>query len=75
MLNGRRRDHGGERAALEVADVAPGGVVNVQPVAFWVREGAGGRRGRARAARRSARAPPPTPPPPNPQTPPKTLNK
>lgn len=37
MLNGRRRDHGGERAFLEVADAGakPGAPINVQPLAFW----------------------------------------
>lgn len=33
MINGRRRDHGGERAFLEVAEA--GNPVNVQPLAFW----------------------------------------
>ena len=37
MLNGRRRDHGGERAFLEVADAGakPSAPINVQPLAFW----------------------------------------
>ncbi|EFJ38718.1 hypothetical protein SELMODRAFT_270214 [Selaginella moellendorffii] len=33
MINGRRRDHGAERAHLEVAQA--GKMVNVQPLAYW----------------------------------------
>jgi phosphoadenosine phosphosulfate reductase len=37
MINGRRRDHGAERAHLQLVDAParPGAAVNVQPLAWW----------------------------------------
>eukprot|EP00892_Ulva_mutabilis_P000420 jgi/Ulvmu1/10379/UM061_0063.1 len=35
MINGRRRDHGAERAHLGLFDVAKNGVCNCQPLAWW----------------------------------------
>ena len=35
MINGRRRDHGAERAQLEVAGPPGRAPVNVQPLAWW----------------------------------------
>lgn len=37
LINGRRRDHGGERAYIDVAEVAPvgGGLVKLNPLAYW----------------------------------------
>ena len=35
MINGRRRDHGAERAFLDVAGPPGKGPLNVQPLAWW----------------------------------------
>lgn len=37
MINGRRRDHGADRAYIEVAEVAPlgGGLAKLNPLAYW----------------------------------------
>jgi len=40
MVNGRRRDHGAERAYIDIAEVAPiaGGLVKLNPLAYWTFE-------------------------------------
>jgi len=40
MINGRRRDHGEERAFIDIAEVAPigGGLVKLNPMAYWTFE-------------------------------------
>jgi len=40
MINGRRRDHGKERAYIEMAEVAPigGGMAKLNPLAYWTLE-------------------------------------
>ncbi len=37
MINGRRRDHGAERAYIDIAEVAPigGGLAKLNPLAYW----------------------------------------
>mmetsp|Transcript_11337 Transcript_11337/g.14158 ORF Transcript_11337/g.14158 Transcript_11337/m.14158 type:complete len:447 (-) Transcript_11337:239-1579(-) len=40
MINGRRRDHGAERAYIDIAEVAPigGGLAKLNPLAYWTLE-------------------------------------
>jgi phosphoadenosine phosphosulfate reductase len=40
MINGRRRDHGEERAFIDIAEVAPigGGLAKLNPLAYWTFE-------------------------------------
>jgi len=40
MINGRRRDHGNERAYIDIAEVAPigGGLAKLNPLAYWTFE-------------------------------------
>merc|ERR1712087_704125 len=40
MINGRRRDHGNERAYIDIAEIAPigGGLAKLNPLAYWTLE-------------------------------------
>jgi len=40
MINGRRRDHGAERAYIDIAEIAPigGGLAKLNPLAYWTLE-------------------------------------
>eukprot|EP00310_Coccolithus_braarudii_P016865 CAMPEP_0183359800 /NCGR_PEP_ID=MMETSP0164_2-20130417/53296_1 /TAXON_ID=221442 /ORGANISM="Coccolithus pelagicus ssp braarudi, Strain PLY182g" /LENGTH=448 /DNA_ID=CAMNT_0025533997 /DNA_START=44 /DNA_END=1390 /DNA_ORIENTATION=+ len=40
MINGRRRDHGAERAYIDIAEIAPigGGMAKLNPLAYWTLE-------------------------------------
>ena len=41
MINGRRRDHGADRAYIDIAEVAPiggGGLAKLNPLAYWTLE-------------------------------------
>merc|ERR1719261_1503652 len=40
MINGRHRDHGAERAYIDIAEVAPigGGLAKLNPLAYWTLE-------------------------------------
>merc|ERR1712087_838291 len=40
MINGRRRDHGNERAYIDIAGIAPigGGLAKLNPLAYWTLE-------------------------------------
>jgi len=40
MINGRRRDHGDERAYIDIAEIAPigGGLAKLNPLAYWTLE-------------------------------------
>jgi phosphoadenosine phosphosulfate reductase len=40
MINGRRRDHGEERAYIDIAEIAPigGGLAKLNPLAYWTLE-------------------------------------